>query len=180
MQDSRTVGVCREGALACRERGALRLRCLESELAMAAANAAAVWPCMKLPRDSSDHRQIEYALHLAVGRAEVRSISAIDNPLARHQFGRRINKGRAAGPATVAGTLIGAAIGHDHASSHHRGHEQFTHETRCTTYTDYHEEERIDGYRVTYQYRGQTLHTRLPYDPGATLRVRVQITPVQD
>jgi hypothetical protein len=48
------------------------------------------WPCMALPPDSCDHRQIEYALQLAIGKhAEVRRISAIDNPLARHQFGRR-------------------------------------------------------------------------------------------
>ena len=56
---------------------------------MEATGGGVSWPTMKLPPDSTDHRQIEYALHLAVGRADVVSISAVDNPLARHQFGRR-------------------------------------------------------------------------------------------
>ena len=52
---------------------------------------SASWPCMAVPPDGSDARHIGYALHLALGRADARvaRISAIDNPLARHQFSRR-------------------------------------------------------------------------------------------
>ncbi len=39
------------------------------------------------------------------------------------------------------------------------------------------EEERIDGYDVVYRYRGQKYATRLPYDPGRELRVRVDVRP---
>ena len=51
----------------------------------------AAWPCTDAPPDSTEYRRVEYALHVALGRLDgrVRRISAIDNPLARHQFSRR-------------------------------------------------------------------------------------------
>jgi uncharacterized protein YcfJ len=42
-----------------------------------------------------------------------------------------------------------------------------------------HEEERIDGYHVTYRYKGEIFTTRLPYDPGDRLKVQVSVTPVR-
>ena len=49
---------------------------------------------------------------------------------------------------------------------------------RCETRYREHREERIDGYRVLYRYRGQKYMTEMPYDPGNRLRVRVDIRPV--
>jgi uncharacterized protein YcfJ len=40
-------------------------------------------------------------------------------------------------------------------------------------------EERIDGYRVVYQFQGQKYATRMPYDPGRELRVRVDVRPAE-
>jgi uncharacterized protein YcfJ len=40
---------------------------------------------------------------------------------------------------------------------------------------DYHEEERILGYRVTYRYRGKLFTTRLAEPPGDRLRLRVSL-----
>jgi uncharacterized protein YcfJ len=84
--------------------------------------------------------------------------------------------------ATVAGGLIGAAIGHGIGESRDaaRGADSVPVERnveRCNV--DYHEswEEHIDGYRVTYLYHGRTYTTRLPYDPGPTLRVNVDVSP---
>ena len=39
--------------------------------------------------------------------------------------------------------------------------------------------ERIDGYRVTYEYNGCEYDTRLPYDPGQKIRVRVAVAPAE-
>lgn len=92
-----------------------------------------------------------------------------------HQFG----SGRGNDAATVAGTLIGAAAGNTAARRRH-GTETVAYAEpvqRCKTTVREHREERIDGYRVVYQYRGQKYATQMPYDPGRELRVRVDIRP---
>lgn len=94
-----------------------------------------------------------------------------------HQFGSGDGK-RA---ATVAGAVIGTALGHDigerqrarYAYSQPQGYEV----ERCDTRIERTYEERIDGYDVEYEYAGQRFHTRLPYDPGDRIRVRVAVTP---
>ncbi len=95
--------------------------------------------------------------------------------------GSHIGKGRGRDAATVAGTLLGASIGRDVARSS-GGYEDvhYTTETRCRVRKVYDEEERLDGYRVTYRYRGRTFVTRMPYEPGRRIRVRVRVTPVLD
>jgi uncharacterized protein YcfJ len=47
--------------------------------------------------------------------------------------------------------------------------------SRCETVSDYRDE--IRGYDVTYRYQGRDFKTRLPYDPGRSLAVRVDVTP---
>lgn len=92
-----------------------------------------------------------------------------------HQFGR----GRGKDAMTVAGTLLGASIGRDvgHRPIRHGRYTEL--ETRCRVSHEYHEEERVEGYRVTYQYHGHRFVERMPYDPGDRVRVRVAITPVE-
>lgn len=99
-----------------------------------------------------------------------------------NQFGR--GDGRRA--ATVAGALIGSAIGHDAAngrSNRYSGDSRYYGEgrpysvERCDVRYDESWEERIEGYRVTYEYNGRQFTTRLPYDPGRRVRVRVDVRP---
>jgi len=92
-----------------------------------------------------------------------------------HQFG----SGSGNDAATVAGTLIGAAVGNDAAQRRH-GYETVQYSRpvqRCSTTISHRREERIDGYRVVYKYRGQKFATRMPYDPGRKIRVRVDVRP---
>ncbi len=102
-------------------------------------------------------------------------VGAIVGGVIGHQFG----SGRGNDAATVAGTLIGAAVGNE--SAKRRNGVEYTEYarpvTRCRTVIQETEEERIDGYRVVYQYRGQRYATRMPYDPGRELRVRVDVRP---
>lgn len=94
-----------------------------------------------------------------------------------HQFG----SGRGNDAATVAGTLIGAAIGTGTAYRRYRGSDGVEHHARpverCKTSYREHQEERIDGYQVLYRYNGQKYSTRMPYDPGKRIRVRVDVRP---
>ena len=79
---------------------------------------------------------------------------------------------------TVAGALLGASIGRDAAyrNSASQPHTTYTTtERRCQTETTVHEEERIDGYNVSYRYQGKTFVTRMPDDPGDRVRIRVRV-----
>jgi uncharacterized protein YcfJ len=102
-------------------------------------------------------------------------IGAVIGGVVGHQFG----SGRGNDAATVAGTVVGAAIGNDVGKRRHpRSDLQYSRPVeRCTTTMREHEEERIDGYRVVYHYNGQKYSTRMPYDPGREIRVRVDVRP---
>jgi len=85
-------------------------------------------------------------------------------------LGNQVGKGDGRKAATVAGAVAGGAIGHKVAE--HNG---------STTYdcpSGYAQaERRIAGYDVEYTYKGENYRSRLPYDPGNRLRVRVSVTP---
>jgi uncharacterized protein YcfJ len=44
---------------------------------------------------------------------------------------------------------------------------------RCDVSYQQNWEEQVDGYRVTYVYRGREYTTRMAYDPGSKVRIRV-------
>jgi uncharacterized protein YcfJ len=104
-------------------------------------------------------------------------VGAVVGGVIGHQFG----SGRGNEAATVAGSIIGAAIGNDSAKrrygASHRTTEYARPVERCETRMTSRQEERIDGYRVVYRYHGQKYETRMPYDPGREIRVRVDIRP---
>jgi uncharacterized protein YcfJ len=95
-------------------------------------------------------------------------------------IGNQFGGGRGNDAATVAGTLIGAAVGNDAARQRHAGYTQTRYSRpveRCSTVVRERQEKRIDGYNVVYTYNGQKYATRMPYDPGRELRIRVDIRP---
>jgi uncharacterized protein YcfJ len=97
-------------------------------------------------------------------------------------IGNSIGSGDGRRAATVAGAIIGSAIGHDVGERRRdqwrsgRSEEPYRAE-RCETRYEERYEDRTEGYRVTYEYNGQRYTTRLPYDPGEKIRVRVSVTP---
>lgn len=110
-------------------------------------------------------------------------------------IGRQFGGGKGRDAMTLAGTLIGAAVGRDRVERRHaRGYGHARHDRHhgyrgervvearpvryCETRYEYRDEERIDGYRVTYDYNGRTYITRTDYAPGDTIRVRVDVSPV--
>jgi len=104
-------------------------------------------------------------------------VGAVIGGVIGHQFG----SGRGNDAATIAGSMIGAAVGNDAAKrrygASYRTVEYSRPVQRCETRMTSHREERIDGYRVVYKYHGQKYETRMPYDPGREIRVRVDIRP---
>ncbi|HPF27243.1 MAG TPA: glycine zipper 2TM domain-containing protein [Steroidobacteraceae bacterium] len=125
----------------------------------------------------------------AGGRAPQSAGSMILGGIIGAAVGNQIGSGDGRRAATVAGAIIGSAVGHDAAArrdarqSYARGRDDYRGREyaveRCETRYRDDWEERIDGYRVTYEYNGMRQTTRLPYDPGERVRVRVDVRPVR-
>ncbi len=98
-------------------------------------------------------------------------------------LGHQIGSGRGRDVATIGGAIVGAGIGHRQGVRRYGATlppREYTVQ-RCETRYQDDWEERVDGYRVTYQYQGrrQVTVTELPYRPGDRIRVRVAVTPAE-
>jgi len=95
-----------------------------------------------------------------------------------NQFGR----GRGKTAATVVGSIIGATIGNNTVQNNHRvtrsDRTDVEHHCRVTHTT--HSEQTVEGYWVTYRYKGEIFTTRLDEEPGKHLKIRVHVTPIVD
>ncbi|MDF4025393.1 glycine zipper 2TM domain-containing protein [Luteibacter sp. PPL201] len=89
-------------------------------------------------------------------------------------LGNTVGKGDGRKAATVAGALAGGVVGNN-VSRDDRTYEGT--ETRCRDFSTVSEQRRIAGYDVEYRYRGEVYVSRLNYDPGERLRVRVSVSP---
>jgi len=96
-------------------------------------------------------------------------LGAIIGGVVGHQFG----SGGSRNAATAAGVLLGASVGNDQAMRN--GTTEVRDVDRCAVSERRDWEERVDGYRVRYVYRGREYRTTMPYDPGYRVRVRVGV-----
>lgn len=91
-------------------------------------------------------------------------------------IGNQIGSGSGRRAATAAGVLLGAQVGYNRT----RVRRPVTsYEQRCTSRVSYHQEERFEGYQVTYRYRGQHFVTRTRHHPGDRIRVQVSVRPTR-
>ena len=90
-------------------------------------------------------------------------------------LGNTVGKGDGRTAATVAGAVAGGAIGNNVGGRNDRYYRST--ESRCRQINNSSEERRIAGYDVQYRYRGDVYMSRLDYDPGERLRVRVSVDP---
>lgn len=98
--------------------------------------------------------------------------------LAGGLLGNQVGKGHGREAATAAGAVIGAIAGDRIANGSARAPAQAQREVRsCRTVYDV--QQRLTGYRVTYDYRGHQSTIVTSEQPGATLPVRVSVTPVE-
>ena len=92
-------------------------------------------------------------------------------------IGHQLGRGRGNRLATAMGTVIGAQMGHD-ANRGYTTRSTVRYRKICQRSEHVNYEEVIDGYRVTYRYKGHRFHTRMPYDPGRRIKLRVSVEPV--
>jgi uncharacterized protein YcfJ len=81
---------------------------------------------------------------------------------------------------TAVGAVLGGTIGADigRRNQAYSADVRYATEEMCSVVQEHRSEQRLSGYWVTYRYAGDTYRTRMNYDPGSALRVRVQVTPV--
>lgn len=89
-------------------------------------------------------------------------------------LGSTIGHGRGNTAATVGGAVVGGAVGNSVASG---GSTTVSNQTVCQPGTQVSEQRQIIGYDVEYRYHGDVYMSRLSYDPGERLRVRVSVAP---
>lgn len=93
-------------------------------------------------------------------------------------IGNQVGKGNGRRAATVAGAVIGGAIGRD-VDKNNGGPDRRYVDTaqRCRVVDVEREDRRVAGYDVEYRLKGDVFVSRLNYDPGNKLRVRISVSP---
>jgi uncharacterized protein YcfJ len=95
-------------------------------------------------------------------------------------LGNTIGRGDDRRVATLGGAVVGAAIGNELGKGDRRDYREPRYEQvqQCRTRYEERFDERVAGYRVTYEYNGRRQVTQLAYDPGRYLRVAVDVHPL--
>jgi uncharacterized protein YcfJ len=98
-------------------------------------------------------------------------------------IGNQFGSGSGRDAMTAVGALVGASMGNRaalnqaYASGPSRYEQRPVTVERCETRISFHEEERIEGYRVTYVYAGREYMTTMASHPGNRIPVRVSVVP---
>lgn len=97
---------------------------------------------------------------------------ALGNAAGHHKRNRQVG--------AVVGAVLGSSIAHDISNANRRNDEVVYMDTveRCRTVNTTTQEEKLVGYDVRYSYNGSEQTVRMDRDPGATVRVRVNVEPV--
>ena len=97
-------------------------------------------------------------------------------------IGNQFGHGYGSEIGAIASGILGASVGRDIQHNYRMrqpGHATTHYETRCDVRSSWHEEQRLDGYRVEYRYNGRTYHTTMDHNPGDRVRVNVNVTPAE-
>ena len=90
-------------------------------------------------------------------------------------LGNQVGKGDGRRAATVAGAVAGGVVGNQVAADR----PQYTTQRRCRTTSAAAGPRHVVAYDVEYRYRGEVFTSRLNYDPGDRLRVKISVTPTE-
>jgi len=115
----------------------------------------------------------------AAPRSQPNPAGAIIGGLIGGVIGNQFGSGHGNNAMTMAGIAVGSTIGSTVGRTAASGTVSYPVE-RCETRNRVSYQERINGYSVTYKYQGRVYNTRMPYDPGKRLKVRVDVRPAVD
>ncbi len=89
-------------------------------------------------------------------------------------LGHQIGGGSGRSWSTAVGAATGAMVGDNIDNSGNRGGTTVRDEQHCRQIDNW--SRRLTGYNVTYRYSGQTFSTVLPYDPGPSVQLNVNVS----
>lgn len=92
-------------------------------------------------------------------------------------IGNQFGGGSGKKALTVAGALLGGSLGNDYNNHTKHYRDDGYRGEQCRVTNRYRQEQRIDGYRVTYRYNGKSYTTHMDHDPGRRIPVNVSVTP---
>jgi uncharacterized protein YcfJ len=104
--------------------------------------------------------------------------STITGGLIGGVIGNQFGGGRGKTAMTIAGTLLGGSVGRDFG--YQNNHQAYNREEQCHVSNRYHQEQRIDGYYVSYKYQGKHYTTEMDQHPGKRIPVEVSVRPVKN
>lgn len=111
------------------------------------------------------------------GRYEGTAPGTIVGAVIGGALGNQVGKGDGRDAATIAGAVIGGAIGREVAANGRGGTTITQTDEQCTLVEQVRVEQRISAWEVSYRYRGDIFLSRLPYEPGPKLKIRVSVAP---
>ena len=91
-------------------------------------------------------------------------------------IGNQVGNGNGRTAATALGAITGAIVG-DRVENNNNGGAVVTEQPVQHCRMVDHWETHASGYAVTYEYRGHTYTSVMPYDPGDRVRLRVSFSP---
>jgi len=140
-----------------------------------------VEPLYTMVRISTPQQECyERPQHRAEYRQRESYTSTIAGGLIGGVLGNQFGKGSGNTVMTIAGTLLGGSIGRDagsYPSQINSDDDRYDRGEECHTTEHVHQEQRIEGYRVTYRYQGQTYITEMDHHPGKRIPVNVDVQP---
>ena len=125
--------------------------------------------CYETPRDYDDRSRRSRRGGADAGRT-------IAGAIIGGVIGRQFGDGSGRDALTALGAIVGASAAND--GDRVRGRYEDEPMRYCETRYEYEERDRVEGFRVTYVYDGETYTTRTAYDPGDRIRVEVKVRPV--
>ena len=131
-------------------------------------SATAVVQQVAVPRQVCTTQQV-------TERGGTTGAGAVIGGVAGGVLGNQIGHGSGRAAATVLGVVGGAVLGNT-IEGNQAGNAQVRDVQSCTTQTFY--ENRVSGYNVRYEYAGREYQAQMPYDPGPSMPVQVQVTPI--
>lgn len=132
------------------------------------AGAAGAQPCYE--------EQVPVDANSAADARARRNFATVVGAFVGGIFGHQFGKGDGRAAATVAGAVAGGAVGNSIAADDEvRARPRYRTVRHCPPSAP----RKVTAYDVEYRYRGDVYTSRLAYDPGDRLRVRVRVTPAE-
>lgn len=137
---------------------------------------------VQVPRQECTSQLVQDAPQPVAGSGGNGVAGAVIGGVAGGILGHQVGRGTGRDVATAAGAVVGAIAGNSLQNANAQPQQYVQAPPRevrsCRTVNDM--QQRLIGYRVTYEYRGNQYVTVMHEQPGRSLPVRVSVTPLEE